>query len=198
MRVSALPNSLKSAQKSKVFSIAFLGTSIYESTKSLHISPTANVDGEGEREGQRCENGRGSSGRRREGDGYHCAAEIPDVLSNNQPSDCTVGALPPCSVPSLPSLACRFPPQIDLAIGRLAFPQWRGRVERKELEGRVREGKLRRHRRRHHNRGGDKCVVGTLRNTLVRGETNQDFNSQVIHQPEILFPLPSELQFHSY
>ena len=63
---------------------------------------------------------------------------------------------------------------------------------------REREGKLRRHRRRHHNRGGDKCVVGTLGNTLVRGETNQDFNSQVIHQPEILFPLPSELQFHSY
>ena len=109
-----------------------------------------------EREGQRCENGRGSSGRRREGggDGYHCAAEIPDVLSNNQPSDCTVGALPPFSVPSLPSLACRFPPQIDLAIGRLAFPQWRWRRERKGIG---RERKLRRHRRRgerHHNRAG--------------------------------------------
>ena len=54
VRASALPNSLKSAQKSKVFSIAFLGTSIYESTKSLHISPTANVDG-----GSRGERARG-------------------------------------------------------------------------------------------------------------------------------------------
>lgn len=39
---------------------------------------------------------------------------------------------------SVPSLACRFPPQIDLAIGRLAFPQWRGRG--KEGIGGKREG----------------------------------------------------------
>ena len=121
-------------------------------------------------------------------DGYHCAAEIPDVLSNNQPSDCTggrreVGALPPFSVPSVPSLACRFPPQIDLAIGRLAFPQWRGKGERKGTGGGEREGS---------------CVVITgdiiieegtnalweLGNTLVRGKTNHGCYSQIIHQPE--------------
>ena len=50
---------------------------------------------------ERCENGR-------ERDGYHCAAEIPDVLSNNQPSDCnghpSGGAGAPLTLPpSLPT-----------------------------------------------------------------------------------------------
>lgn len=66
-----------------------------------------------------------------------------------------------------------FPPQIDLAIGRLAFPQWRWRRERGREEERNwmdgwkgrRERKLRRHQKRHHNRAagsfGDECVVGT-------------------------------------
>ena len=132
------------------------------------------------------------AGEGRERDGYHCAAEIPDVLSNNQPSDCTVGAL--CPLAGWPVASHH---RLTWQLAAWLFHNGEGE-ERKELVGREREGKLRRHRRRHHNRGGDKCVVGTLGNTLVRGETNQDFNSQVIHQPEILFPLPSELQFHSY
>ena len=130
-------------------------------------------------------------------DGYHCAAEIPDVLSNNQPSDCTVGALPPPL--SVPSLSPRWPVashhRLTWQLAAWLFHNGEGRERGEELEGERRRGS---------------CVVITgdiiieegtnalweLANTLVRGKTNQGCNSQIIHQPEILLP-ETELQLHS-